>query len=151
MIKEEVISKQAVKVRLAEIINEMEQIFAGIRERHVDDSVCGLCEYDGDHGIDGFANECPGFERDDCFKLKDKYRKEWESLEGLPSVTPQPKTGRCEGELKPCPFCGGKATYDTNGNAYWVICLGCGARSRITCFDGDKGRRIVSEAWNRRV
>ncbi len=53
-------------------------------------------------------------------------------------------------ELKPCPFCGGKAEYTTNGKAYWVTCWGCGARSRITYFDGDKGKQIVTDAWNRR-
>ena len=83
------ISRKAVQTRLKEIINEMETIFANIREREVDDSVCGLCEYDCDHGLDGFANECPGFEKDDCFKLNEKYRAEWLDISNLPSVTPQ--------------------------------------------------------------
>lgn len=59
------------------MIDELEEIFSEIREKHVDDSVCGLCEYDCDHGLDGFANECPGFDCDDCFKLKDEIRREW--------------------------------------------------------------------------
>lgn len=59
------------------LIDELEEIFSDIREKHVDDSVCGLCEYDCDHGLDGYANECPGFERDDCFKLKDEIKREW--------------------------------------------------------------------------
>ncbi|MBR4182477.1 MAG: hypothetical protein IKQ56_01510 [Lachnospiraceae bacterium] len=59
------------------MIDELEEIFSEIREKHVDDSVCGLCEYDCDHGLDGFANECPGFERDDCFKLKEEIKREW--------------------------------------------------------------------------
>lgn len=91
---EDCISRKAVECKLKSLVNEMETIFADIRESKVDDSVCGLCEYDCDHGIDGFANECPGFECDDCFKLKDEYRKEWESIKDLPSVTPQQKTGR---------------------------------------------------------
>ena len=82
------ISRKAVQTRLKEIINEMETIFADIREREVNDSVCGLCEYDCDHGLDGFANECPGFEKDDCFKLNEKYRAEWLDISNLPSVTP---------------------------------------------------------------
>ena len=90
---EDAISRQAVDVRLEEIINEMETIFADIREKNVDDSVCGLCEYDCDHGIDGSSFECLGFEKDDCFKLKDKYRKQWTNTEALPPVKPQPKTG----------------------------------------------------------
>ena len=66
-----------VKHSIDELIDELEGIFSNIREKNVDDSVCGLCEHDCDYGIDGCANECPGFERDDCFKLKDDIRKEW--------------------------------------------------------------------------
>lgn len=87
------ISRKAVQTRLKEIINEMETIFAYIREREVNDSVCGLCEYDCDHGLDGFANECPGFEKDDCFKLNEKYRAEWLDISNLPSVTSQLSSG----------------------------------------------------------
>ena len=83
------ISREASKDKLAKLINEMEIIFSDIREKNVDDSVCGLCEYDCDHGIDGYANECPGYEKDDCFKLKDEYRKEWVDTSELPSVTPK--------------------------------------------------------------
>lgn len=70
-------TEQQIKNKLEDLINEFEEICASIREKNIDDSVCGLCEYDCDHGIDGYANECPGFERDDCFKLKDEYREEW--------------------------------------------------------------------------
>ena len=67
------------KAAIDKLIDELEEIFADIREEHVDDSVCGLCEYDGAYmGESGdWCNECPGFERDDCFKLSDKIRKEW--------------------------------------------------------------------------
>ena len=87
------ISRKAVQTRLKEIINEMETIFADIREREVNDAVCGLCEYDCDHGLDGFANECPGFEKDDCFKLNEKYKAEWLDISNLPPVTPQLSSG----------------------------------------------------------
>ena len=83
------IYRQDAKDRLTILVNEIESIFADIRERNVDDSVCGLCEYDCDHGIDGSAFECLGFERDDCFKLKDEYRKEWTDVSALPSVRPR--------------------------------------------------------------
>lgn len=73
--KSDMISKQKVRYKLTALVNEIEEIFANIREREVDDSVCGLCEYDG------ACNECPGFEKDNCFKLKDKYRAEWESMD----------------------------------------------------------------------
>ena len=60
-------------------IDGLEEIFADIRERHVDDSVCRLCEYDGAYmGQSGdWCNECPGFDKDDCFKLSDETRKKW--------------------------------------------------------------------------
>lgn len=74
------ISEQDMTDKLTRLINEFEMILSDIREKEVDDSVCGLCEYDADHGMDGYANECPGFERDDCFKLKDEYRKQWMSM-----------------------------------------------------------------------
>lgn len=89
----DLIRRSDVADKLTRIINEMEEIFSNIRMKLVDDSVCGLCEYDCDHGIDGYANECPGFEKDDCFKLKDEYRKEWTSTKDLPSVEPDCKTG----------------------------------------------------------
>lgn len=65
------------------LIDRFERILADIRETNVDESVCGLCEYDGAYiGQSGdWCNECPGFERDNCFKLKDKYRAEWESID----------------------------------------------------------------------
>lgn len=74
------ISEQDMTDKLTRLINEFEMILSDVREKEVDDSVCGLCEYDADHGMDGYANECPGFERDDCFKLKDEYRKQWMSM-----------------------------------------------------------------------
>lgn len=78
------ISRQAVRYKLTALVNEFEEILSHIREREVDDSVCGLCEYDGAYiGQSGdWCNECPGFEKDDCFKLKEKYRKEWTDLDG---------------------------------------------------------------------
>ena len=86
---DDLISRHHVEIKLKELVNEMEEIFSDIREKNVDDSVCGLCEYDCDHGLDGFANECPGFEKDDCFKLKEKYRSEWISTKELPSTQPE--------------------------------------------------------------
>lgn len=71
-------------------IDGLEEIFADLRERHVDDSVCGLCEYDGAYmGQSGdWCNECPGFDKDDCFKLSDECRKRWMGDIALPSVQP---------------------------------------------------------------
>lgn len=76
--------------KISKFIDGLEEIFADLRERHVDDSVCGLCEYDGAYiGQSGdWCNECPGFERDDCFKLSDKTRKKWtdEIIKALPTI-----------------------------------------------------------------
>lgn len=69
------------------LIDRIEQILRDIRETQVDDSVCGMCEYDGAFvGQSGeWCNECPGFEKDDCFKLSDECRKRWlkEAIDGV--------------------------------------------------------------------
>ena len=80
----DMISRQTVRYKLAALVNEFEEILSHIREHEVDDSICGLCEYDGAYiGQSGdWCNECPGFEKDDCFKLKEKYRKEWTNING---------------------------------------------------------------------
>ena len=80
----DMISRQTVRYKLAALVNEFEEILSHIREREVDDSVCGLCEYDGAYiGQSGdWCNECPGFEKDDCFKLNEKFRKEWTDING---------------------------------------------------------------------
>ena len=83
-------------------IDGLEEIFADIRERHIDESVCGLCEYDGAYmGQSGdWCNECPGFDKDDCFKLSDKTRKKWikEIVNAYPDHTTdmQPEIIRCK-------------------------------------------------------
>lgn len=59
--------------------------------------------------------------------------------------------GKKMSDLKPCPFCGGEATHDTNGSEIWVICKKCGARCAGSFFSGKKGVQIVNERWNKRV
>lgn len=44
--------------------NDLNDIFKSIRENLCDESVCGLCQFNGDSIV-----ECPGFGRDDCFEL----------------------------------------------------------------------------------
>lgn len=93
----DLISRQVAQHKINALIDEFETIMKDIRERNVDDSVCGLCEYDGAYVGDSgnWCNECPGFERDDCFKLKDQYREEWVgSIKNLPPV--QPTIIHCE-------------------------------------------------------
>lgn len=68
-----------------------EDLCKGIRSKYIDDFVCGMCRYDCDHGIEGYANECPGFTKDECFELD---RKKWTDLisgKGVDKVTPIPE------------------------------------------------------------
>jgi len=105
------ISRQAAIDALNGIINRFEQILRDIRESKVDDSVCGMCEYDGAFvGQSGdWCNECPGFEKDDCFRLSDECRKRWlESVE-LPAAQPE------DGEM--CDKC--RHNPNTDLEDYW--------------------------------
>ena len=81
-------------------IDELDEIFADLRKRHVDGSVCGLCEYNGAYlGQSGnWCNECPGFEKDDCFKLSGKIRKKWtdEIIKALSSAQPEEDCYTCK-------------------------------------------------------
>ena len=123
------ISRQAA---IDKFIDELEEIFSDIREREVDDSVCGLCEYDGAYiGQSGdWCNECPGFDRDDCFKLSGKIRKEWtdEIIKALPSVQPETAkriVGKSRGGMTlwyQCDMC--NEPVDEHDN----FCRGCGRR-----------------------
>ena len=116
--------------KISKFIDGLEEIFANLREKHVDDSVCGLCEYDGAYiGQSGdWCNECPGFERDDCFKLSDKTRKEWtdEIIKALPTVQPERKKGEWSDGYRwqRCSLC--KQT----GKKSWNYCPNCGADMR---------------------
>ena len=89
--KNDTISRAAAIDALNGIINRFEQILRDIRESKVDDSVCGMCEYDGAFvGQSGdWCNECPGFEKDDCFKLSYECRKRWLESVKLPSIQPE--------------------------------------------------------------
>ena len=93
---DDLISRQAAIDALNGIINRFEQILRDIRESKVDDSVCGMCEYDGAFvGQSGdWCNECPGFEKDDCFRLSDECRKRW--LESVELPAAQPEIIRCK-------------------------------------------------------
>lgn len=57
-------------------------------------------------------------------------------------------------ELKPCPFCGGKARVEDDQNPtirfvpdyYWVLCMKCGAASEYM-----KREKAAIKRWNRRA
>ena len=88
----DLIDRQAAIDAVNGLIDRFEQILRDIREANGDDSVCGMCEYDGAYiGQSGdWCNECPGFDKEDCFKLSDKCRKRWLKSVELPSAQPEP-------------------------------------------------------------
>ena len=92
---DDLISRQAAIDALAGMIDRFERILADIRETKCDDSVCGMCEYDGAYiGQSGdWCNECPGFDKDDCFKLSDECRKRWMGDIALSSAQPELRRG----------------------------------------------------------
>lgn len=95
---ENAISRQAVEDKLIKLCDSLEEIFANIRMMNVDESVCGLCEYDCPAPF-----ECKGFETDECFKLAYEIRHKWQSTKDLPSVIPT-----CEEREKgECPYYAG--------------------------------------------
>ena len=53
------------------LLKDYEALCKYVRECTGDDIVCGLCEYDA-------AMECPGFESNECFVLKESLRKQYE-------------------------------------------------------------------------
>ena len=128
------ISRKAAIEALAGMIDRFERILADIRETKVDDSVCGMCEYDGAYiGQSGdWCNECPGFDKDNCFKLSDRCRKRWMGDITLPSA--QPKSYR-EGyqagfkDAQPGRMRGKWIRQDNKGKPLygWYQCSECGA------------------------
>lgn len=111
------------KAAIDKFIDGLEEIFADLRERHGDDSVCGLCEYDGAYlGQSGdWCNECPGFEKDDCFKLSGKIRKKWadEIIKAVLAAQPEQKKGEWE-EIEVIP-----EAYDIAGVKTWASKMRC--------------------------
>ncbi|MFM1991302.1 MAG: hypothetical protein RJA99_4259 [Pseudomonadota bacterium] len=55
-------------------------------------------------------------------------------------------------ELKPCPFCGGKAFFDQeDGGGHFVMCDRCSASTNLRYACGDDPRPLLAEQWNRRT
>ena len=53
-------------------------------------------------------------------------------------------------DLKPCPFCGGKAKMMDMGFPHWIYCEQCGARVHGHVVGEEEGRKASIDAWNRR-
>lgn len=54
-------------------IADMKLIADNVRETHCDETCCFACKHDCDMSINDsgeFNNECPGFDRDDCFEWR---------------------------------------------------------------------------------
>ena len=133
----DVISRQAAIDAVNGLIDRFEQILRDIREANGDDSVCGMCEYDGAYiGQSGdWCNECPGFDKEDCFKLSDKCRKRWLKSVQLPPI--QPKRGKwisADAIFGGVPFycseCGENTRDTVMGKPRWNFCPNCGADMR---------------------
>lgn len=56
-------------------------------------------------------------------------------------------------ELKPCPFCGGKAKRRYEMPYNWVECAKCHASSPliVDAYEQRDGKKEAVDAWNRRV
>ena len=55
-------------------------------------------------------------------------------------------------QLKPCPFCGGEASFDHDDNGWnWITCTNCGASTNARASTMDDCRPLLAEAWNRRT
>lgn len=52
--------------------------------------------------------------------------------------------------LRPCPFCGGKAHIMNMGYPHWIYCESCGAKVHGGVA-GEEGEAASIRAWNRRV
>lgn len=57
-----------------------------------------------------------------------------------------------ERDLKPCPFCGGKAVSDSNEQQWnWIECASCGASTNMRVSTLDDCMPLLIEQWNRRT
>lgn len=54
-------------------------------------------------------------------------------------------------ELKPCPFCGGKAVIQNMGYPHYIYCSSCGAKVHGHVIGAREGKKASIEAWNRRA
>ena len=53
-------------------------------------------------------------------------------------------------ELKPCPFCGSEAEFNSDEFGEGVCCKSCGATLHNGLY-GEEGRKLASAEWNTRL
>ena len=64
------------------LLKDFEALCKYVRECTGDDIVCGFCEYDaGTVGEEPM--ECPGFESNECFVLKESLRRQYERYDEI--------------------------------------------------------------------
>ena len=146
-LQDDCISRKAAIEAANSLIDRFERILRDIRESREDDTVCGMCEYDGAYiGQSGdWCNECPGFDKDDCFKLSDECRKRWMRELQLPSAQPMRKKGKwvsADAIFGGVPFycseCGENTRDTVMGKPRWNFCPNCGADMRGEQDDSSK-------------
>lgn len=62
--------------------------------------------------------------------------------------------GGLDNEIKPCPFCGGKAELNTEKGRFfsYIKCTNCGAESGLVKISAEYcADERAKELWNRRV
>ncbi len=114
------------------------------REECSGKSLCGFCAYDPPAGME-YPCECPGFYKNECFR--------WQFADDIEKLVPIKEEEKMSDkiELKPCPFCGGKAkmvvyTNYNDYNDYVVNCTKCGASVPIW----HETEKEAAQWWNRR-
>lgn len=101
------------------LLKDFEELCKYVRECTGDDIVCGFCEYDaGTVGEEPM--ECPGFESNECFVLKESLRKQYELYE---------QVIRC----KDCKYCSVDRHADGNVPDYVCIEMDCGVETDGFC------------------
>ena len=82
------------------LLKDFEELCKYVRECTGDDIVCGFCEYDaGTVGEEPI--ECPGFESNECFVLKESLRKQYEMYDRVIRC----KDCRFYQDAARCPMC----------------------------------------------
>lgn len=85
--------------------------------------------------------------------------KDWMNFHIRTTLSSSPKLGNSMNtsnesiqNLKPCPFCGGKADFDYDDSGYnWVFCTKCGVTTDTDMHYEFDARLRLAKAWNTRA